>query len=117
MIQLLEIGDKGGKNKEKDQGNVGKDKKGGRAQIICKHKLYGCTGGTNTKTSHKSERSRHCTFSGKSRDEIRVIRDAYFQEHPDARKEYKMMNPDEARKCKGNKRGGKGMYRLSCMVF
>ena len=111
------IGDEGDKNKEKDQGNVAKDKKGRRAQIVCKHKLYGCTGGTNAKPSHKSERSRHCTFSGKSKDEIRVIRDAYFREHPDARKEYEMMYPDEARKCKGNKRGGEGMYKLLCMLF
>jgi len=111
------IGDKGGKNKEKDQDNIGEAKKGRKGQIVCRHKLYGCTGGTNTKTAHKSERSRHCTFSGKTRDEIRVIRDAYFQEHPDARKEYDMMHPHETQKSKVNKRGGEGMYRMSCMVF
>jgi len=72
------IGDKGDKNKEKDQGNVGKDKKGTRAKIVCTHKLHGCTGGTNARTSHKSKQSQFCTFSGKSRDEIRVIREAYF---------------------------------------
>ena len=46
-----------------------------------------------------------------------MIRDAYFQEHPDERKEYDMMHPHETQKSKGNKRGGEGMYRLSCMVF
>ena len=79
--------------------------------------MYGCTGETNTK--YLISQKDHCTvhFSGKSKDDIRVIRDAHFQEHPDARKEYEMMYPDEAQKCKGNKRGGKGMYKLSCMVF
>ena len=99
------IGDKGGK------------KKGKTEKKLCKHRLYGCTGGTNTKTYHLTERSRHCTFSGKSKEEIRTIRDAYFREHPDARKEYETMYPGEALDCTESRMGGSGMYKLVCMIF
>ena len=58
----------------------GKKKTG---QRICKHRLYGCTGGTNTKTYHSSERSQYCTFSGRSKEDIKMIREAYFLEHPE----------------------------------
>ena len=110
-------GDKGGKKKGKDQSDGCKDKRGKRVQIVCKHKLYGCIGGTNTKTYHKSERSRYCTFSGKSKEEIRVIRDTYFQGNPVARKEYKMMYPEEAQRYKGNKMEEKGMYKYFYILF
>ena len=50
---------------------------------ICWHMLYGCTGGVNARTAHKSEASRFCTFSCKSKDEIREIRDKYFLDHPE----------------------------------
>ena len=65
---------------------------------ICKHKLYGCTGAFNTNTAHTSEASKYCTFSGKSKDEIRRIRDVYFTQYPDAKAEYKKMYPEETEK-------------------
>ena len=40
-----------------------------KEQVICNHIAYGCVG---TK-EHKTERSQHCTFNGKSKDEIAVI--------------------------------------------
>ena len=43
--------------------------------------MYGCTGGTNARTYHSSERSQYCTFSGSSKEDIRMIREAYFLEH------------------------------------
>ena len=89
------IRDKGSKNKT--------------VQKICRHQLYGCTGGTNSKTYHRSEASQHCTFSGKSKREMRIIKEEYFQEHPDARKEYELMYPDEASKLTGNRTSETGM--------
>ena len=61
--------------------------------IICRHKLYGCTGGGD-KTTHKTERAKSCTFYGKSTEYIREARDAYFVEHPDAKVEYDKMYPE-----------------------
>ena len=44
-----------------------------KEQVICNHVAYGCVG---TK-EHKTERSQHCTFNGKSKDEIAAIRATY----------------------------------------
>ena len=50
---------------------AGEDKSNSKGnEKICKHKLYGCTGAFNSKTVHKSEASKYCTFSGKSKEEI-----------------------------------------------
>ena len=61
------------------------------AHKVCQHKLYGCTGGVNSKTAHKSEASKYCTFHGK----IERIRNAYFIQYPDAKAEYENMYPDK----------------------
>ena len=111
------IGNEGGTNKKKDKAKAVREKKGTYNQRICKHKLYGCRGGTNTRTYHKSERSKHCGFFGKSKVEVKVIRDAYFEDHQYSRKEYERMYSNEAQVYKGNKLGEKGVYRLLCMVF
>ena len=108
------IGDKGDKKKKSVRARVCGDTRGKTVRRECKHRLYGCTGGRNTKTYHSSERSRYCTFSGKSKEEIEEIREAYFQEHPDARKEYESTHPDGGRKRKGNKTGEKGTCELVC---
>ena len=60
---------------------------------ICRHKLYGCIGGGD-KTTHKTERSKSCTFNGKSEEFIRKARDDYFIDHPDAKVEYDKMYPE-----------------------
>ena len=60
---------------------------------ICRHKLYGCIGGGD-KTTHKTERSKSCTFNGKSAEYIRKVRDAYFIDHPNAKVEYDKMYPE-----------------------
>ena len=93
---------------------VGKKKTG---QRICKHRLYGCTGGTNTKTYHSSERSKYCTFSGRSKEDIRMIREAYFLEHPEKRKEFERMYPKETPKRGRKGTGGAGMYQICCEHF
>ena len=83
-----------------------KDKPGMK---ICRHKLYGCIGGENARTAHKSEASKFCTFVGKSKDEIREIKDKYFLEHPEAKAEYEKLYGKEVRtECTGNvkKMGG-----------
>ena len=90
-----------GTKKKRGRARVCGDTRGKTVQRECKHRLYGCIGETNTKTFHSSERSRYCTFSGKSTEEIEEIREAYFQEHPDARKEYESIYPDGGRKRKG----------------
>ena len=108
------IGDKGDKKKKSGRARVCGDTRGKTVRRECKHRLYGCTGGRNTKTYHSSERSQYCTFSGKSKEEIEEIREAYFQEHPDARKEYESTHPDGGRKRKGNKTGEKGTCELVC---
>ena len=46
-----------------------------------------------------------------------MIRDAYFQENMVARKEYKMMYPEEAQRYKGNKMEEKGMYKYVYILF
>ena len=53
---------------------------------ICRHALYGCKGGE--KTPHKTERSKSCTFNGKSAEYIRMVRDEYFVKNPHAKVEY-----------------------------
>ena len=100
----MAIGKKGG----------GKKKTG---QRIYKHRLYGCTGGTNAKTYHSSERSKYCTFSGRSKEDIRMIREAYFLEHPEKRKEFERMYPKEI--SEGGRKGmrGPGMYGICCEHF
>ena len=44
-----------------------------KERVICNHATYGCVG---TK-EHKIERSQHCTFNGRSKDEIAVIQATY----------------------------------------
>ena len=93
---------------------------GGKKKIgqrICKHRMYGCTGGTNTKTYHSSERSQYCTFSGRSKEDIRMIREAYFLEHPEKRKEFERMYPKETPEGGRKGTGGQGMYQICCEHF
>ena len=63
---------------------------------ICRHMLYGCTGGVSARTAHKSEASKFCTFFCKSKDEIGEIRDKYFLDHPEAKAEYEKLYGTEA---------------------
>ena len=44
-----------------------------KERVICNHAAYGCVG----IKEHKTERSQHCTFNGKSKDDIAVIRETY----------------------------------------
>ena len=60
---------------------------------ICRHKLYGCIGGGD-KATHKTERSKSCTFNGKSTEYIRKVRDKYSIDHPNAKVEYDKMYPE-----------------------
>ena len=60
---------------------------------ICRHKLYGCIGGGD-KTTHKTERSKSCTFNGKSAEYIRTVRDEYFVKNPHVKVEYDKMYPE-----------------------
>ena len=84
---------------------------------ICKHRLYGCIGGFNSKTAHKSEASKHCTFSGKSKIEIKSIRDAYFKEYPYAKAEYERMYPGEATKDTRKRKGSPGKRCVSSLSY
>ena len=45
-------------------------------QKICKHASYGCTANT-TKEQHKTERSKHCTFNGKTAEYIAQAKATY----------------------------------------
>ena len=92
----------------------GKKKTG---QRICKHRLYGCTGGTNAKTYHSSERSKYCTFAGRSKEDMRIIREAYFLEHPEKRKEFERMYPKETSEGDRKRTVGPGMHQIGCEYF
>ena len=96
-------------------GNKGVKKK--TAQRICKHRLYGCTGGINAKTYHSSERSKYCTFLGRSKEDIRKIREAYFLEHPEEMNEFERMYPKETSEGERKRMGGSGMYQIDCEHF
>ena len=61
-------------------------------------------GAFNSKTAHKSEASKYCTFSGKSKEEIKRIRDAYFTQYPDAKEEYERMYPGDGTKDTGRRK-------------
>jgi len=72
---------------------------------VCKHKLYGCTGGGTARTAHKSEKSVYCTFYGKSSNDIKEIRDRDFLENPEAKAEYDRLYEAE-RLAPGTSKGG-----------
>jgi len=82
---------KGGRNKSK------------AIRVVCRHALYGCIGGGD-KAKHKTERSKSCTFNGKSAEYIRKVRDEYFDKNPHAKVEYDNMYPDVVTVCNGKKK-------------
>ena len=47
--------------------------------------------GVNKAANHRSEKNKWCTFKGKSTDEINILKDKYFVEHPDAKVEYEKL--------------------------
>ncbi len=59
---------------------------------VCKHKLYGCTGGLTKSNEHLIQRSKYCTFCQNTEKEIDEIRSKYFLDHPEAKLEYDVKN-------------------------